>query len=1173
MASWGPCRRFFTGISLPFTLSLSKGAGGIKSASTGSARTAVTSPQQLTLSLAKRLFILALLLLPVLAFGSDMAELETDHALTFDFPTPHTKWAKPYVKGKIRVLFFCDGRSLDPRECVELMERFDIEAESVFLSNVGETDKTHWHGGDLGERRMLRLIEQRWDCFVFIGISPAGLPQLPKELLLRAVKAGAGLVLSGTAGEAPAGSMAAGRPFFLARRDVERAFTLGRGRGVRLPAQPQIPYGEGWQVSYDYWQERFGRAVLWAAGKEPAVNISLQGPLSPDGETPQRFMRGKPLPVVVRLVGTPLSQGDLTLEPILRSPGRPPLQLPLKNLSGPVVQLTVPVLAEGEWHLDLRLVSAAGVESWRTVPFEVSSDRSVSAVLLDNDHGEVGAKVSGKVLLSGKTEPGEMLRIQLLDQRRRELVREDVPVTGDAVSFQFPGHKWLPMLVTVEARLYREGAELSRSYRYYHVVKRKHGEFNFVIWGEPKGTLAPYAEQSLAEQGVTVQYDWLGPRDPAGAFDISWVSHTTHMPGKKNPDGTMWPFCWNDEKALSRQLAAIAPKSSAERGAFAYSLGDENKTLGSCLSPHCADAYRSFLKESYGSIGALNRSWGTRFHEWREVGLSVAGDDLEENSKRFGNYPRWFDRQAYRSWNYLQLCKKHLDSYRRLDPEGKTGFDGAAGFATGDDVDLIIRSMDFWVPYQGQADEVIRSVAPREFVRSNWIGGRDKTPGPLLQKYWRLVNMGADSIWWWMWSCIGDLHGFLAPDLRPFPEIVEVLKDTRPVREGLGDLLIRSQMQDDGIAVLYSYPSVFATQVEDGPGFGGYEKAHRDLTGFIRRCGFQFRYVTDRMLRLGEVDLSRYRILFLPRAEALGEVEARAVKNFVAGGGTVVADLRPGLYDDHVRRRAFGILDELFGIKGNGRKKARWVEIDPLMGKSSIVDPGVLLKGGKAARTAGGMPLANTCKFGKGRAILLNCGTEALPEVISSLGGAKAFWGTEPMVRVTPTGGKGAFDLETTRWKNGESEIVSLFKKGGGEEGVTVSLSGKKYVYDLRGGKQHGPCDSFQTSLVPDRASFFLLTDRPLSELEMRLAAKDVGRGSVVRGEISVPDAQGLVGVKLRVKSCDRYLPWHDQVMVVGKVPVPVELPIAYNDPAGEYRLVVKEVFSGREWEFPITVK
>ena len=71
------------------------------------------------------------------AAAQDLAELEVDHALTFDFPTPHTDWAQPYAGERTRVLFFTDGRGTNPRECVELMQRFDLDAEAVFCPDRG----------------------------------------------------------------------------------------------------------------------------------------------------------------------------------------------------------------------------------------------------------------------------------------------------------------------------------------------------------------------------------------------------------------------------------------------------------------------------------------------------------------------------------------------------------------------------------------------------------------------------------------------------------------------------------------------------------------------------------------------------------------------------------------------------------------------------------------------------------------------------------------------------------------------------------------------------------------------------------------------------------------------------------------------------------------------------
>ena len=59
--------------------------------------------------------------------------VDLDHFLSMEFETPHTKWAKPYAGGPIRVLFLTDWyqNSTHTREIIELLQRFDIRAEAA----------------------------------------------------------------------------------------------------------------------------------------------------------------------------------------------------------------------------------------------------------------------------------------------------------------------------------------------------------------------------------------------------------------------------------------------------------------------------------------------------------------------------------------------------------------------------------------------------------------------------------------------------------------------------------------------------------------------------------------------------------------------------------------------------------------------------------------------------------------------------------------------------------------------------------------------------------------------------------------------------------------------------------------------------------------------------------
>ncbi|WP_167320941.1 beta-galactosidase [Desulfomicrobium baculatum] len=1079
------------------------------------------------------------------ASGQNLKDLEIDHDLTLSFETPHTKWAKPYAGGRIKVLFFSSTENNTVRECVELIQRFDIECKAIFWTKISGDKKReiNWHGGNLGRQRMTNLLKNKWDCFVFFGVSVSDLPAIQKEMVMNAVTRGAGLVSVEADnqklrlkknGELPISD-------FIVDENTRKATLLGKGREIVVSACPQLNFTEGWEITYDYWQESLGRAVLWAAQQEPMTRLRLDVTAGEAYSGQSREIQvGRPATLNADFSGKPFGT-DHRIRISVRKPGHAARVLPEQSITfGATAVFKLPSLPEGIWRADAVVVGSLGVETWASQPFVVSSERTVTGLSVSKYWAEPGESISGKVFVSGVPLINEIVRIQLLDSRRRELVRQDIPANGNEVEFVFDIAKWMPMLVTVEARLLSNNVEISRTHRYVRVAKRQRDRFNFLIWGVPKGTLAPYAEESLARQGVTLQLDWENPPLHVAANDISWIPFTTHIPAEKKSNGVMKPFCWNDGLAVWKQTAMLASihRRSREHGVFVYSIGDENKTKGSCISKFCTNTYQVFLQESYSTLDALNRSWGTDFERWKDVGLLNSTDDDELASLALKNYPRWFDRQAYKSWNYVQYCLKYSKAYKGIDPQAKTGFDGAAGFATGDDIDLIIRSLDSWVPYQSIADEVIRSIAPREFIRSNWIGGRDKTSGPLLYKYWRLVNLGADSIWWWMWSCIGDLRGFLAPDLRPFPEIEEVVEDTRMVRDGLGDLLLQSVMLDDDIAILYSYPSVFAHKLDEGASFGSYEEAHSSLIKFIRNSGYQFRYITDRMLRQSETDLSKFRMLFLPRAEAISDKEAELIRQYVAGGGTVVADLRPGLYDDHCKRREKGILDDMFGIKQAEKNK-------------------IFTLGQVIVRSVG-----------KGRAILLNNKMSSLPALMAGETLIRDFWGGAPAIKIH---GK-MNGLEVTRWRNQGIEILSLLREGVEVEGVTVSLPKSKYIYDLRAFRSYGLTDHFDTNIIPNRASFFALTDRHIAQPVVSLHLSEARQGMMAQMVVEVPDAEGKHALKMGVKVDGNHVDWFDKVVLVGAEPVTVELPIAYNDPVGNYSIEFTDLFSGKKSQVKFNV-
>lgn len=1140
------------------------------------------------------LLLLSLLLLTVCAAcAQDAAELAVDHRVASTLVTPHTDWGTPYALGRTRVLFFVRGHGTEPREVVELTQRFDLDAQMVFWARIVDSTKEGWHGGENGVQRMARLLEQKWDAYVFLGVPLERLPTEQQYKLLQAVTGGAGLVLRGLDDKRVLKdkNRLAELPALLADVPAAAAFSLKQGRGLRLGAQPAIAYRPGWEVDYDEWAARLGKSILWAAKREPQTVLTVQA------RTPQVPRALLPQAVATVTWQAPAAAKGLALDCVLRRSDGLSLALAKPRVGGLAGQadLTAPVLSAGDYHLDVIARSSRGVESFASCDLAVVSPRRITALRLARDWAEPGEKLAGEVACEGEVSGAdEHLRVSLYDRRGRELLRQEVGAVAAEGDFSFDTPRWLPMLVTVRAALLRGSEELCSAWQFARLVHRNRGQFNFLIWDVPGGTLAPYAEESLARSGMTLQLNGAPPPPYAAAYDVAWVPYTTRILAQRDAEGTMKPACWNDEAGIQAQVDAIVQKSLAARqhGVFVYSLGDEGDVRGACLSPQCLAAYQGYLQREYGTIAALNASWGTSFDSFAAVTLSAADDNDEKAAFQAGNFPRWYDRQAFASDNFCRLCERFGKGFRAIDPQSRCGFEGAGTFEAADDLDGFVRANTFWSPYPGLADEVVRSIAPRDFPRSNWMG-YTKDADTLLQKYWRMVTRGCDAVWWWRWDCIGAFHGWLSPTLEPYPAVKEILRDTQVVRDGLGDLLLRSEQQDDGIGILFSQPSAYATKAASGPSFGSYAGDHAAWHSALRELGLNFRYVTDRQLRLGEVKLSDFKAVVLPRAEALGTKEAQALRDYVQGGGTLIADARPGLYDGHVKPLATGAVDDLFGVRRTAAADAATAD-GALKGDlagavlqaalpSLRCDSGVEAAGAVAHGLAGKCPLLLVNKAGRGQAVLLNFPLSSYPNLAAgttpepaaeALRALLTLAGVQPALVLRSADGQRLRNVEITRWQSGETQLVSIFRQGGVAETARLVVPKGRHVYDLKQRKDLGTPGSLSLALTPCRAQFLALSTTAAGAGQVIAPRGPVARGTTSEVLVSAPTADREQALKLQVKLPNgQPADWLTRIVVTDRKGRDIPLPIAFNDPAGTWTISTTELFSNRTASTQLTVK
>ncbi|NPV46074.1 MAG: hypothetical protein HPY69_03885 [Armatimonadetes bacterium] len=1177
------------------------------------------------------------LLSPVLA-GTTAEEVELSQSLQTQVVTPHKDWGAGWVKGPVRALFLIYsgtyGGSWDQpgtrlREVIELMQRFDITGDAAYFGSNPTGDQWNFHGLKLGEDRVERLLQKPYDLYVIGGFPMEKLPAKVQYEIMKPVAEGAGLLCCGNA---PNEYMAEKRqlsplPGFITGglpwvdpgplTHSTTAYKLGKGRGVWLKYDahgltPRNYFSFRGLAEYDYRMLLVGRAALWAAGRDNDIElVSVAGPepvtvqrdsLPATTELIMNNRRTAPVPVTVELGLRRGSDGYVWKVPKVTA-----------TLAGGAetrLSVSLPRVRAGDYYLDVVAKSDRGTEAFGAGKIIVASPFGVDRVTMYGDYVERGKTLGGEIVLYGEVPTEAALVLRFRDSYGRVLRQQRLPLVDgqNLYRFSFSPDEFSTILMRAEAVLTHAGAEVEMKDASFTVPKRRHGEFNFVQWDTPQDVLGYWAWRQLREAGQEVCLIGSMGNEPTRqvevlkAWDISLVPYSTRILDKQDENGYMLPTCWNHEPDVTAHVQKIVDNQQLlrQQGVFVYSLGDEGVTRGCCVHPDCLATYRRWLQEQYGTIERLNESWGEAYASFDEVNL-LDPKDYMENAAASTCPPRWYDRQAFARWNLSNYVARYVRAYSELDPQALTGYEGTGGF--GDDYDAIMTTNTFYGPYPDLGDDILRSCYPRDRVRSNWMG-YSKTGDALSDAAWRMVMKGMDSIWYWMWDGLGDYWGYLKPSLDYYPATADVAREMTPVRHGLGDLILKAQPVHSGIAVFYSLPSAINQSIENGRDFVSPQQTHETWTQLTYELGLDFRYLTSKLLTGGALTNEEFRVLLLPHTSALSRAEAEAIRRFAEGGGTVIADVRPGIFDEHCKAVNPGLLDDLFGIVYIGRSKGAVADVTvaaEVGGKTlsgsfpkTHVDTQVRTA---ESPTADSPPALIVRRVGQGRAILLNFQLSRAgkddPITTASRGLLRGLYelaGARSPAKVTAPDGGPLPVTEARQWRTGNGLLLGIWRRmenawfnpsggviAGPPQPARVSFDGKRHVYDLRAGKYLGQVSRVETQLRWGRASFFLALPYQITGLQASLSTARPQRGEVVTATVRLRGSGKIterlpVWVEITDPAGNRPL-WGRQTMLLTGGAGQIRLPVAHNDTPGKWRLRATELFSGKSAEVAWTVQ
>ncbi|WP_426764104.1 beta-galactosidase [Pseudarthrobacter sp. 1G09] len=349
-----------------------------------------------------------------------------------------------------------------------------------------------------------------------------------------------------------------------------------------------------------------------------------------------------------------------------------------------------------------------------------------------------------------------------------------------------------------------------------------------------------------------------------------------------------------------------------------------------------AAAFRRWLERRYGTIGALNASWGTAFWSQNYASFeeilppSVAPSTLNPGQQ--------LDFQRFNSWALMDYYRELVAVLREVTPTIPCTTNLMASSAT--------KSMDYfsWAKdldviandhYLVAADperhielafsaDLTRGIAggdpwilmEHSTSAVNWQPrNQPKMPGEMLRNSLAHVGRGADAVMFFQWrqSFAGSekFHSAMVPhggrDTRVWREVVDLgaaLKLLEPVR---------GSRVESRAAIVFDYEAWWASEIDSKPSI---DVKYLDLLRAFHRSLFLKGVSVD--IVHPSAPLEGYDLVLVCTLYAVSDADAASIAAAASAGATVLVSYFSGIADpqDHIRLGGYpGAFRDLLGVR------------------------------------------------------------------------------------------------------------------------------------------------------------------------------------------------------------------------------------------------------------------
>ena len=1167
-------------------------------------------------------------LLAVLGLCHALAAQQMDgdrfHNLTMGFTTPHQDWAEKLPQGKLKALYVVSLSQA--RAVVEAAQRADVTLDAVTTNlrfrGLGITaDSDAYYGilynGTSDTAKAQELLNKLATPYEVIAVSGPEMRAIPARCLLRMlqqVKRGSGLVLFGVHGATERLRKILTKKTMLpdARREILSlaggptrkalgltAYRFGKGRivvaGCKLYASPHDYRSPRWWADHENAQVLLVRTLLWAAGRQPTVRIACP-PLEADAVLMQQVEQ-------VPLSVTTDKTGQLALR--LRDEFNKVVHTTHLAFSGSqIVQYALPKLPGGRYYLDV--MAKVGDVTGNFGYYAFRMDSPVKAELVNPDDAVKGFSPIRATLKLNRPLPGGTARLSLIDSpyervwyRRRIKLAPGVATPIEVTGYHMPT---LAAFLRVDVMQGDEVLCAADTTYYFPVYNQKLPTYAEIFWEYNPG--GPDRLRSMAECDVMgycgvcnridddrppVQHYMLlnqrlmahmtcpGMRKTGknGAFLFSALGghykRTLADKDEKHLEATTSYSLGNPGSAKVDRLLVQADCRNKDLSRYplaVYGMGNEVRTpYKSGFAPDDNKAFAAMLKARYGTIAKLNAEWGRRYASFEKVPHLKMPDALRD--KRF---PEWLAHRRFVNLTVLTRVRNIVAELRRHDPNARPGCDGVwtrnPGFNM-EDV-LAIQEIGFWGLYNRLTDaEVLRSLRPDIEIGHYWGWILPNHTYPEAPWFNLLVGTAKHSSWFISGATVGGTQ--LSADYRPYRP--DTTAQMEKLRTGLAQLLITTPLKLDGMAIWENYACNVACQLGD-PRYIQTTDSSLPLIALGYQKGINFDFVAWRGMAK---KLAKYKVLFLCGASAISEYQRQQMLTYVKNGGTIVADLSPGVMNDSYGPVPGGRLPELFGrfpdnvpapvlgpVKVNTKLNGRAIKLVSEAPVTPGIAPFTVRRYGKGHAVLLNFPLANAKLSAKG---------DTFDRFMLDL---LAACGVAPTVKVT-----GLPDESIVRVRQGRGfHLMGLMNRRlavGGRDGGAVTVTFPKAGTIYEPGKGRVARGRTVTCTFAPPFKLFAIFPTPQQPPTLRLSSTTARPGTPITLDLS-PFAPGRV-LLVQIRDAGGHLIRPRSEAVVHEVfevdPRQKTRPIyfAYNAPKGTYKLTLTAVVTGLASQASIDLK